>query len=376
MIQTPGYRAYPEENRGIWASLRFDPWLFLATIALLIAGLMAIYSSTVAKGGIEFKKQFMFMALGAAPFLLFWQVRTTGWQRVANLLWVLNVGLLLIVVLMGKDAKGAGRWLEFGPLQFQPSEMSKILTVVTLSSFYAARRAVIHKLSTFVLGFLHVVPSLILIFLQPHLGATIVVLVVFFAVSIMAGVPWRNLGLAVGVMCLLGVVAFKSNLLHGYQEQRVRSFGKRDERGANYQTQMAKYALANGGVYGTGYLKGEIKSRVPEQHNDFIFSVIGEEGGLVVSSMVLSAFGLLFYRMWWVAVQAADPFGRMAAGGALAILSFHMLVNLAMNLELIPVVGLWMPFLSYGGTAIWLCLGLMGLVQNIYRQDQQTMFAK
>jgi rod shape determining protein RodA len=132
-----------------------------------------------------------------------------------------------------------------------------------------------------------------------------------------------------------------------------------------------------GGLAGTGFLKGEQKEGrfIPEQHNDFIFTVVGEEGGLIGATIVLAAFGFFFWRVWLILIRAPDPFYKMVAGGIFAALFFHTFVNLAMLLKLLPVVGLWLPFMSYGGTALWLCLSCVGLLIGIRRRERPGMFA-
>ncbi len=292
--------------------------------------------------------------------------------------------MLAAVLLHGKSAKGAARWLPLGPIQFQPSELAKILVILTLAAFYTARQDQITKLSTFFWGILHVGVPLMLILLQPHLGAALVMLVAWFSVSLIAGIPLKYLAGAVGVgvvmvALILSVPALSGKFLHGYQQGRVNGMMSRqkDVQGANWQTDRAEIAFGVGGVLGSGYMRGEQKAAgyIPEQQNDFIFTVVGEEGGLIGGTLVLAAFGFFFYRIWLVMLYAKDSYAKMIAGGIFAVLAFHTFVNIAMVLQLLPVVGLWLPFLSYGGTALWLCLGSVGLLLNIRRQERPVLFS-
>jgi rod shape determining protein RodA len=151
---------------------------------------------------------------------------------------------------------------------------------------------------------------------------------------------------------------------------------RNDRQGKNWQTDRAEIAFGVGGVSGAGFGNGQQKAGhfIPEQHNDFIFTVVGEEGGLIGCTLVLAAFGFFFFRVFLIMHLATDPFYRMIAAGIFAILGFHTFVNIAMVLQIVPVVGLWLPFLSYGGTALWLCMACVGLLLNIRRREKPLLF--
>jgi rod shape determining protein RodA len=230
-------------------------------------------------------------------------------------------------------------------------------------------------------SFLHILPPLLLILLQPHLGAAMVIVASWFAISIVAGVPARYLaaaGIALGLLgvTVLAVPAVSSHLLHGYQQERITGMEGKDSKGRNWQTERAEIAFGVGGVTGAGYLNGGQKRAhfIPEQHNDFVFTIVGEEGGLVGCTLVLAAFGFFFYRIWLVMLHADDPYSRMVTAGVFAALFFHTFVNIAMVLQLVPVVGLWLPFLSYGGTALWFCMACVGLVLSVRRRERPILF--
>jgi rod shape determining protein RodA len=335
----------------------------------------------------QFPKQVLNVALGLVPFGILLAVNPRVWLRHASVLYLANLGLLVMVLLAGKQLKGAQRWVELGPIQFQPSEMAKLLIVLTLAAFFATRQDSIHRLSTFVLSLAHVVVPLLLILRQPHLGAALVVLVAWLAICLVARVPLKFVGGAFGIAAALVLVVFlvpnvSSAFLHDYQQSRVDSMRERilggaaDEQGSDYQIVRAQLAFGSGGVMGAGFLRGEQKRGgfIPDQHTDFIFTVIGEEFGLIGCALVLGLFGLFFYRIWLVLLHATEPFSRMVVGGILAVLAFHAIVNIAMVLQLLPVVGLWLPFLSYGGTAMWLCMGSVALVLNIRMREKPLLF--
>jgi rod shape determining protein RodA len=362
---------------------RVDFWLILAAAILMTVGFMSLYSEGVTRdGGANFRKQVINAVIGLVPFGIFAWVNPRFWQRIAVPIYVVNLVTLMAVLVMGKAAKGAARWIDIGPLQFQPSELAKILIVLTLATFYAARQDRITHLSTFGLGLLHAIVPALMIFRQPHLGAFTVVMVAWFAISLVAHVPLRYLlgvlGVVLFVVGTVVTVPAVRNLMPKYQLERLlgMSEGGKDAQGKNWQTDRAAIALAVGGVSGAGYGNGQQKAGhfIPEQHNDFVITVVGEEGGLIGATLVLAAFGFFFYRIFLIMHLATDPFYRMVAAGIFAVLGFHTFVNMAMVLALVPVVGLWLPFLSYGGTALWLCMACVGLLLNIRRREKPLLF--
>lgn len=367
-----------------------DWWMLIFAALLTLIGLGAIFSSGYGVSMAEFKKQLLYVVVGIVPMAIFAGVHPRMWSRGAKPLYVANILLLGAVLAMGSTRNGAERWINVGPMQFQPSELSKILIVLTLASFYATRQERMKEFSTFILGFLHVIVPVALILKQPHLGASILVMVVWMALSLVAGVRPLYM-LATGLIfasvagLVIGVPAVRKKLLLPYQIERVEALissifnsknvkETKEDRDKRYQVTQASYSFANGGTAGTGWLKGEMKRRVPFQSTDFIFSLIGEEFGFMGCVAVLLLYGLLFYRIWMGMLSAADLYYQLVMAGILTILSFHTIVNIAMVLGMAPVVGLWCPFLSFGGTAIWLCMSLIGLALNVRSRERVVLF--
>ncbi|MBV6457554.1 MAG: putative lipid II flippase FtsW [Fimbriimonadaceae bacterium] len=369
-------RGSPVGQPKLWQ--RIDVWLVVSAAILLFFGLTSLYSFDHGRGERNFIDQAVRVIIGFGPFLLFLLVDYRFWRRIAVPMYVLNVGLLALVVVMGSQGGGAQRWLNIGPIEFQPSEMTKLLMTLTLATFFANRLDRIRSVWTFGASFLHVLPSLVLVFAQPHLGATLVLIVTWLAVSWFMGVPGKFIIGAIALAAALLVFSVKTpGILSDYQLKRLEGMVVSDERGKGYQQMRASLAFGVGGVSGSGFLKGEQKAagNIPEQRTDFIFTIIGEEGGLVGSTLVLAAFLFFFYRIWLVTYQAPDEFGRGIAAGILSVLGFHTVVNLGMNLQLTPVVGLWLPWMSYGGTAIWLCMACLGLLLSIRLRTDASMFS-
>ncbi len=341
--------------------------LLAAAGLLLFFGLAALYSIDHARDTGWFTKQLALAALGIVPFLLFYKVPPEFWHRVATPLYIFNLVMLVAVLVVGTSVGGAQRWLDLKVIQFQPSEFSKIALALTLAAFYANRQEYIRRPSTFLLSFLHLLPPLLLVFKQPHLGGTLTLLAIWFAVTVVAGVPWRFIGFALLLGVVFSAVAWKvPGVLTPEQKSRVLAFVNPDPKGESYQQTRALVALGSGGAFGAGYLHGQLKAAgtVPEQQTDFIFSVVGEEGGLFGVTLLMSAFGFFFYRCWTASFKATSVYQRLAGAGILAALGFHFIANIGMNLMILPVVGLWLPFVSYGGTALWMCMGAVGFFMS------------
>lgn len=356
----------------------FDWWLLSSAVVLLCVGLMSLFSVDSAQtNATHFRKQILHVAIGIAPLLVMYFVEPHFWRRFAKPLYYINLALLAFVLFKGHSAGGSQRWIQLGQFGFQPSELAKLLTTLTLASFFCSRQGQIEKFSTFALSFLHVLVPLLLIFTQPHLGATLVVIIAWLSISLAAGVPLKYLiGTFVLVLFALAIAIRIPGVLHSYQRERVKAMFNANQRGNAYQAMRAQIAFGVGGVTGAGYLHGTQKQLryIPAQHTDFIFTVIGEEGGLIGCTLVLIAYFVLLYRIWLLTVTGQEPFFRGVAAGILGILAFHTIANLGMNLQLLPVVGLWLPFMSYGGSAMWLCMAAVGLLLNMKGREKPVLF--
>lgn len=342
-----------------------DTRLVLAATFVLVFGLASLYSIDNAIGSGWFTKQLVWLVVGLVPFFFFLKVPSEVLHRIATPIYITNLCLLLGVIFFGTTIGGAQRWILIGPLQFQPSEFSKIALALTLAAFYTNRIEDIKRPSTFLLSFLHVGPPLLLVFKQPHLGGTLTLIGIWIAITVVAGVPWRFIGIAALAGVVLGATAWNvPGILTPEQKSRVVGFLNPDPKGAGYQQTRALVALGSGGAFGKGYLKGELKAQgsVPEQQTDFVFSVIGEEGGMFGLSLLLASFGFFFYRCWLSTLRFTSTFQRLAGVGIVAALGFHFIANVGMNLMMLPVVGLWLPFVSYGGTALWMCMSAVGFL--------------
>jgi len=346
-----------------------DVWLLSSAGLLILIGLASIHSIDISRVASVFMvKQMMWAAIGLVVFLLCSSATPKLLERLSPLLYGVSVISLLAVRLFGKTAKGANRWIDFGPIQFQPSELAKVFLVITLAVYFSKRWESRHELSTFLGSLIHAAPIIGLVLLQPHLAGAASLAMIWLAISLYASVPWKYLAATVAMAATLFLIAWNvPGLIPSYMKDRPLGQTNRDPKGNGWQQDRAKIAFGVGGVVGVGYGNGEQKAAryIPEQQNDFIFTVIGEELGLIGAGLTIALFGFFFFRVWLVGYRATEPIGRMLSAGILAVLGFHTIVNLGMNVGLLPVAGLWLPFISYGGTALWMCMACVGLLASV-----------
>lgn len=351
-----------------------DWGLIAAAVLLYVIGLVSIGSVSLSHdGGVYLYKQLFNGAVGLVVFLIFNLIKLEKWKKHANLIYFVNIVMLVAVLLVGSGPNGVKRWIDIGPIQFQPSELTKVFIAITLGAYYAKYKENIKSPLVLLGGALHILPIVALVYKQPHNGAALALLLVGGAAAIYAGVPGKFFPIAIVALAAIMTAAWTiPNLMPAYAKLRITStidsmvHGERDLQGTGFQQYMAELAIGNGGPFGQGLGKGDQKAgeAIPEQHTDFIFSVVGEEGGFFGSVLVLAIFGFFFFRVWLVTHRAQDPFAKVLAGSLFAILAIHTVINLAMILQLGPVVGLWLPFLSYGGTALWMCLAAVALLDQ------------
>ncbi|MBS1708361.1 MAG: FtsW/RodA/SpoVE family cell cycle protein [Armatimonadetes bacterium] len=380
MILSPGALVAERSHR------RPHDWpLILSALALTFVGIMALRSVDMAmppgKSGMFgsfMAKQCILGVGGLLMMVAFSYLGTEVWRRLAGGLYVFNILILGAVLLVGKNINGAKRWIAIGGQTLQPGDFAKVFAVITLAAFLAANIENIREWRTFWRSLLHIVPPMALLVLEPHYGAAFCIFLAWVLISLYAGVPWqRVVAVLVALLALLGAaVAAPSVLggvLKGYHMERLQGFvtkltkGEQDTKNKGYQTVQSEIAVSLGGTTGQGFGRGERKIAhfVPEQESDFIFTVIGEELGFAGSVAVLGLFGFFLYRVWLVSYRCREPMDQMIAAGILALLGFHFVANLSMVLNVGVVIGLWLPFMSAGGTALMSCLAMVGLLDSL-----------
>ena len=356
------------ESFNIWR--RFDYVLFAATLILVVFGITMIASAT--QDAIDddiisrVPDQIRFAIVG---FVVAIVIASLDYRLLGGLSPWLYAGMVVLLVMVGafgvEGAGGAKRWLNIG-IRIQPSEIGKILLIITLSQYVAERYLELDKLSTVFRTMIHVALPAALIFFQPDLGTTIVFLVIWAVIIWSAGLRLRHIALF--LLALLVILPIIFPLLEPYQQARVETFINPDQDpDAAYNINQARISIGSGGLLGKGYAVGpQNKGRfLRVRHTDFIFSVIAHEFGMVGGLAVLALFALVLSRILKGAREASDPLGSMICYGVAAMIFFQTTVSIGMNLNLMPVTGLTLPFVSSGGTSLLFTMAGIGLVESV-----------
>jgi len=384
-------------------------------VLLLCFGLIAIYSATLNNPLAEnnFIKQLIWVGMGIVVFFVVYFIPTNTFKNLAWPAYILSIVLLFIVVVLGKKVSGAKSWLYFGSLGFQPSELAKISTILALSSFLSRKETNIESfkdiLISSAIGFIPIV----LILLEPDMGTVLVFLTIFLTIIFWKGISLFGLFIVlspgivaisslfgilplVATLVIVGIVLilfkkrlifssslFAINLAAGFftdyvfralsphQQIRIKSFldPMSDPLGSGYNSIQAKVAIGSGGLFGKGFLQGHQTQLnfIPEQWTDFIYCVIGEEFGFIGAVLTLLLFIWLFIKILKVATTTKDEFLSLTIIGILSLFFIHFIINIGMAVGIMPVIGIPLPLVSYGGSSLLVNMLLLGIVANVYR---------
>ena len=366
-----------ENRRRIPAEGRVDyPFLFLVLLALAV-GLIMLYSASFAQSEYDtgyssstryLQKQAVCAGIGLIAMAMFSRIPVDFWFRLAWPLYAGSILLLLSVLVVGESVNGARRWINVAGLQFQPSELAKftmILIFGRLTRKYGERA---EKFRYGVLGFgVTMLGILVPLALEKHLSAIMLMGMVAVVMMFVAGTRMRWLLMGAGAAALFVVVYVN---LMGYAGDRITAWlhPERDPGDTGYQILQSLYAIGSGGVIGLGFGKSRQKYLyLPFQYNDYIFAVICEELGLVGASLIIILLAALILRGYWVALHAQDRFSTVLAAGLITLIAVQTVLNLGVVTNLLPSTGIALPFFSYGGTALAVNLGEMGIVLSVSR---------
>lgn len=367
-----------------------DKILVLAMVALITIGIVVITSAARGYIGPEgagafVNKQVIAAGIGLVLMIIAMLFDYEEFARMTWVLYGLNCVLLLAVLAMGKLTNGAQSWIGFGPVQIQPSELGKVMLILTLGN-QLDRMERVETIWDLIIPGLHLAPLMALLLLQPDLGTSLVFVMIAAAMIYMAGFPgWKLAVLGGGpIAAVVGWyyahVKWKVSMwpLKEHQIERLQTFfdPTADPTGAGYQVMQSKISIGSGGWFGRGLYKGTQNQLgfLPEQHTDFIFSVVGEELGFVGGAAILFLFLVLLWRIMGIAATSRDRYGTLIATGVTAMVGFHVLENVGMTLGVMPVTGIPLPFISYGGSALMANMIAIGLVLNVGMRRQKIMF--
>ncbi len=343
-----------------------DATLFHTMLFLVGFSLIVLYSAA----GMEWGKvinQLRNLALAFTAMIIVARTQPQILQRLALPLYGAALLALIAVALFGEVSHGARRWLHIGPLHLQPSELMKLALPMALASYFEWRARTPDWHDFTVAAFMLGVP-VVLVLRQPDLGTALLIATSGFYILYYAGLPWKVMGLLAGLA--LASLPLIWPLLHGYQKKRVLTFldPTQDPLGAGYHTLQSMIAIGSGGVLGKGWLHGTQAHLdfLPEHTTDFIFAVFGEEFGLVGELVFLGAMLILITRGFYIANEGSTPFSRLLAGALSMTLFTYTFVNMGMVSGLLPVVGVPLPFLSYGGTSLVTLFSSIGFLMSVH----------
>jgi rod shape determining protein RodA len=361
-----------------------DWGLIVATLLIAGGGLVAIYTATYENrtiAGLDtlyyVKRQALAIVVGIVGMVVVMVVDYRKLRELGLRIYLATLALLAAVLVVARARNGIEAWFDVGPFQVQPSEFAKVALVLVLAGYLANERATGRLLpfNRFVIALGLVAVPTALVLVQPDLGTASAFVVIAMAVLLVAGAQWKHIALITAMAVISASILIGTGQLARDQQDRLTNFISQDatprtkaEADAQRQVTNAKAAIAGGGVTGEGYLKGAYTNGayVPEQHTDFVFSAIAEQFGMVGSAVLLALFGFLILRMWRIARLAKDQLGALIAVGALALLAWHVFENVGMTMGLMPVTGIPLPLVSYGGSSTVAFLVLIGLVQSVH----------
>jgi rod shape determining protein RodA len=357
----------------------FDFGLFGAVILAIAFGVAMIRSAIAGNETLAglVQRQIIFASLGFVVIMIVAIIDYHYWAALIRQIYFVIMVFLIILFIIGGQRFGAARWLETGLISIQPTELAKIVVILALSYYYGRNIDALHDLSWLVKGLLIALGLAIWIFLQPNLSNVIVILVLWGSLAWIGGLELKQVGLLALAVLIVIIVGFQ--FLEPYQQDRVTGFLFPDQNathGTKYNVDQALIALGSGGLLGKGYGHGtQTQLRfLKVRHTDFIFSVIAEEFGMVGAAFVLLLIAFIIYRCLRAARKANDPFGALIAYGVAILIFFQGAVNIAVNLNLIPVTGLPLPFISYGGSGLLSLMLGIGLVESVVLRQKTLEF--
>lgn len=355
-------------------------WLLVAAAMLLLGiSLAVLYSisraGVPAEGLSVFGRQAMYAALGVALMAVLSGGNYQHLKRMGTPVYFVTLAVLVLVLVFGKPIRGTVGWIGVGPFHIQPVEMAKISLIIFLASFISQKKMEFGEVGRIIASAVLSFAMIFLVMKQPDFGSAMVLAGIWAVMLFVSGISRKT----ISVLLFIGAVAAAGVWfgLADYQKARIMTVfdPAADARGSGYNVNQAMIAIGSGGFFGKGIGHGSQSNLnfLPEKHTDFIFAVVGEELGLVGSLAVISLFSLLFLRIRMIARLAPDNFGYLLATGIFAMFFLHFVENIGMNMGLLPVTGIPLPLLSYGGSSLIAAFAALGLLLSIWSRREHTL---
>jgi rod shape determining protein RodA len=358
---------------------RFD-WLLLA-LALLLGALGVLMVASALAGNEVLAswpwRQAAFLGVGVMLLFITSAIDYRLLPSVTYPVYLVLLAALVAIAVIGTVAGGAQRWLTLGELFLQPSELIKLGVILMLAHYLSAREEKMESFLTPLLGILLFAPAVLLIYLQPNLGTALVLIVIAATMFFVGGLRWRHLMVMTG-LGIAGAIAAWQYVLQDYMRNRVLMFLNPGAASVadRYNVEQAMISIGSGGWLGRGLFRGSQSQLhfLRIRHTDFIFSVTAEELGFIGAVLLILLLAFLLLRLLRIASIARDTYGRLIVVGVTAMILFQVIINIGMNLSLIPVTGLPLPFISYGGSALWTVLIGIGLAESVAMRHRKIEF--
>lgn len=350
---------------------KLDWWLIIAAIILVGFGLSAIFSVGLARGSMgNFEKQIAFLLVGLVIMVLMslfdYRILKNNSYLILFLYFVCMI-LLAGLYFLAPQIKGAARWYKIGFLSLNPTEPAKFILIMLLAKYFSKRHTEMYSFRHIVFSGLYLLPLMLLVFIQPDLGSAIVLFLIWLGILFVSGIKIKHFLIIVLCCALIGGLAWNF-LLHDYQKQRITSFlFPYDYYGAAWSQNQTRISIGSGQLMGQGLFEAsQVKyGFLPEPHTDFIFSVLAHELGLVGVSILFLVYTLLIWRILKIGVESQSNFPRLFAYGFAIYLMIQFFMNIGMNAVILPVVGIALPFVSYGGGGLIFNFIGLGILQSI-----------
>jgi rod shape determining protein RodA len=360
----------------------FDWVLAAVALILVLFGILIIYSTTfkatARTGSSDAIHQILFAVVGGVLMVVAARSDYRTWGKLSNWLYGLMIFLLVMVLVVSKPVLGATRWISLGFFQFQPSEFAKLVMIVVLARFFADNYDRLERPKYLALSLLYVAVPAALVMRQPDLGTALVLVIIWLSMALVSRI--RKLHLAGLALVGVALMPLGLKLLKPFQRARIETFFNptADPLGSGYNAYQSTVTVGSGQLFGQGLASGSQSQLnfLPSlaQHTDFIFAVAAEKLGFVGSTLLLGLFAVLFYRGIMIAHQSQDRYGMFLATGIVAMLVFHVFINVGMNMGIAPVTGIPLPFFSYGGTSLIIALTCVGLLESVALRRRKLQF--
>ena len=350
---------------------RLDWTAIGASLALALIGLLSIYSSSVGKGDfLNFKKQLVFFVTG---FLLMIIVSSFNWRALREDSYLIVFLYAFCLILLGglfifaKAIRGVKSWYDLGFFNFDPTEFTKIVLIIILAKYFSVRHIEMYRIRHILLSGMYVLLPSLLIFFQPDLGSVLILIALWMGILVISGIPLRHF--LILIFCFVLIFIFSWGLVFkDYQKQRILNvFHPIEPLGVSWSQNQSEIAIGSGGVFGQGIGKGSQTQYgfLPEPQTDFIFASIAEETGLIGVSVLFILFSILIWRIMKIAISAESNFPRLFATGLAILLVSQIFINVGMNIGILPVIGIPLPLISYGGSSLISVFLSLGLLQSL-----------